>query len=91
MNTLKKYLGLVWIALGPIVTIALIWQAYLKVSAANALAHQLTNTSEKAAAEAATINTGLQWGIILLVFLPIAAGLVLFGRFAWQGAYRQTQ
>ncbi|MNY83286.1 hypothetical protein D3C86_2259550 [compost metagenome] len=32
-------------------------------------------------------NTALQWGIILFIFIPISAGLVIFGYYAWKGEY----
>ncbi|MFN8310815.1 MAG: hypothetical protein U0T73_12705 [Chitinophagales bacterium] len=35
----------------------------------------------------ATTNDYLQWSIIILIFLPIAAGLVIFGYFSTKGEY----
>ena len=32
-------------------------------------------------------NTALQWGIILFIFIPISAGLVIFGYYAYKGEY----
>ena len=32
-------------------------------------------------------NTMLQWIIILLVFIPICAGLFIFGKYALRGEY----
>ena len=49
------------------------WQAYDKVS--------------QAEAGIAQTNTALQWGIILLIFIPIAIGLVIFGKYALAGEY----
>ena len=43
-----------------------------------------------AAAEIASkpeIDTKIQWGVFVLVFLPIAAGMVLFGYYAFKGEY----
>ncbi|MGL4599369.1 MAG: DUF6814 family protein [Bacteroidia bacterium] len=34
-----------------------------------------------------TSNDLLQWGIIITIFIPIAIGFVLFGYYAWRGAY----
>jgi uncharacterized membrane protein (DUF485 family) len=70
MNQLKRILGLVWMLLGPLVLLFLIYEAIKK----NTLA---TSTS----------NDLLQWGIIITIFIPIAVGLVLFGYYAWRGAY----
>lgn len=73
MNALKKILGIIWIVLGPTVVIFMFIQAWDKVS--------------KSPAGIAQINTALQWGIILLIFIPIAIGLVIFGRYALSGEY----
>ncbi|TKC02119.1 DUF6814 family protein [Pedobacter cryotolerans] len=73
MNELKKYLGIVWIALGPLAMVFMAWQAWDKISIA------------KPGID--TTNTALQWGIILLIFIPIAIGLVIFGKYALAGEY----
>ncbi|MES2447043.1 MAG: hypothetical protein V4546_07670 [Bacteroidota bacterium] len=73
MNALKKYLGIVWIALGPLAMVFMAWQAWDKISIA------------KPGID--TTNTALQWGIILLIFIPIAIGLVIFGKYALAGEY----
>jgi ABC-type polysaccharide/polyol phosphate export permease len=68
MKNLKKYLGLVWIVLGPLSVIFMAWHAIEKVAQSSPGAQQ--------------VNTALQWGIILLVFIPIAIGLMIFGKYA---------
>ncbi|MFD0940441.1 DUF6814 family protein [Pedobacter boryungensis] len=73
MKAFKKILGLVWIILGPAAMIFMAFQAWDKVS--------------KAEAGIAQTNTALQWGIILLIFIPIAIGLVIFGKYALAGEY----
>lgn len=40
-----------------------------------------------ASTEAAKTNAVLQWGIIVVIFIPIAFGLVIFGRYAIAGEY----
>ena len=75
MKALKKYLGLIWIILGPTAMLFLSWQAWNKISLA------------KPGIE--TTNTALQWGIILLIFIPIAIGLVIFGKYALAEEYDQ--
>lgn len=75
MKALKKSLGLIWIILGPTAMLFMAWQAWEKVSIA------------KAGIE--TTNTALQWGIILLIFIPIAIGLVIFGKYAFAGEYEK--
>ncbi len=73
MKALKKYLGLIWIILGPAAMLFLSFQAWDKIKLA------------KAGIE--TTNTALQWGIILLIFIPIAIGLVIFGKYAYAEEY----
>lgn len=73
MNALKKALGLVWIILGPVSIIFMFMQAFEKIGLA---AEGVQKT-----------NTALQWGIILFIFIPISAGLVIFGYYAMKGEY----
>lgn len=75
MKGLKKILGIFWIILGPISMLLMIWQAWEKIKTAESGIHQT--------------NTALQWGIILLVFIPIAIGLVIFGKYALAGEYEK--
>ena len=77
MSALKKYLGVMWVMLGPASMLLLTWQAWEKINLA------------KPGIE--TTNTALQWGIILLIFIPIAIGLVIFGKYALTGEYTQLQ
>ncbi len=74
MNILKKYLGLVWMIMAPVLILFMVWQAVEKISQAT--------SSEKA-------NTALQWVIILAVFLPICIGFFIFGKYSFQGEYAQ--
>lgn len=73
MNSLKKLLGFVWIALGPIIILFLIMQAIEKIAAASE--------------GIARTNTTLQWAIIILIFIPICAGLMIFGYYSFKGEY----
>lgn len=73
MKTLKKFLGLIWMVLGPVAMTFLFIQAIDKVG--------LTHTDIE------RTNTILQWGIILFIFLPISLGLMIFGFYAWKGEY----
>lgn len=75
MKMLKKFLGLVWMVLGPLAMTFLFIQAVEKVG--------LTHTAIE------RTNTILQWGIILFIFLPISLGLMIFGFYAWKGEYGQ--
>jgi hypothetical protein len=71
MNALKRYLGILWILAGPAVFFMLI---------ASAIKH--INSDAKG-----DISNPIPWIIIIVVFLPIAIGLVIFGWYSWQGAY----
>jgi len=73
MNGLKKGLGLFWMLLGPASIIFMFLQALDKVGLAPE--------------GVAKTNTALQWGIILFIFIPISAGLVIFGYYAYKGEY----
>ncbi len=85
MNTIKRSLGYVWMMLGPLAMIFMLWQATEKIGEANKLAKSLAND----AAQSVAVNTILQWSIIILVFLPIAFGMVIFGKYAVKGEYDQ--
>jgi hypothetical protein len=63
MNALKKYLGIIWMALSPAIVGFLIWQAVTKIGAAT---------------EATKANVTLQWSIILIIFFPICIGYYAF-------------
>jgi hypothetical protein len=75
MNGLKKMLGVIWIVLGPAIIIFLVMQAIEKIAAAE---EGISRT-----------NTSLQWSIIILIFIPICAGLVIFGYYGLKGEYDQ--
>lgn len=72
MNTVKKLLGYIWMIMAPAIIVFLLYQAYVKITAAS---------------EAAKANTILQWAIILIIFLPITFGFFIFGKYASQNAY----
>lgn len=73
MNALKRILGIVWIVLGPTLILFLVMQALEKI---NAAAEGIART-----------NTTLQWSIIIIIFIPICAGLVIFGYYGVKGEY----
>ena len=72
MNALKKYLGIIWMILAPAIMIFLFTQAADKIGKAT---------------EATKANVMLQWSIILIIFLPICIGLLIFGYYAFKGYY----
>ena len=73
MNAVKRYLGIVWMLLGP-------------ASIFYALTHALAELSPRAKTPP-TQETYTFWIIIIAIFLPIAAGISLMGYYAWQGDY----
>ena len=72
MNSLKKYLGIVWMLMSPAIVLFLFWQAADKIS--------------KASIDTRS-NVTLQWVIILIIFFPICIGLLIFGYYALKGYY----
>ena len=62
-------MGVVWIALGPVV---LYW---------------LIKTGAAEIAKKPVIDTKIQWGIFIGIFIPIVIGLVLFGYYSLKGEY----
>ncbi len=72
MNQLKKNLGYLWMLMAPVLIVFMCWQAFEKTMATD---------------PAIRFNTALQWGIILLVFIPVCAGFFIFGKYAVEGAY----
>lgn len=71
MNQLKKILGLFWMLAGPVLIYFLIHGAVANIDS--------TGTKE--------INNPVIWLIIILIFLPVAIGLCIFGWYAWRGEY----
>jgi ABC-type polysaccharide/polyol phosphate export permease len=72
MNAIKKYLGVLWMVIAPSIMIFLFSQAADKIGKAT---------------EATKSNVTLQWSIILIIFLPICVGLLIFGYYAFKGYY----
>ena len=71
MNTVKKYLGIAWMIIAPLVIYGLI---------SGAMTH-IDPQGKK------DINNPVIWLIIILIFTPIAIGLVIFGYYALKGEY----
>jgi predicted Na+-dependent transporter len=69
MNTIKRYAGIIWMALGPLACWFLISTALSEI------------------AKKPVIDTKIQWGVFVIVFIPIAIGMVIFGWFVLKGEY----
>jgi hypothetical protein len=71
MDKIKRNLGILWMALGPLAIATLIISAIQNIAAGGT----------------ADIHKPLPWIIIIGIFTPIAIGLTIFGWYAWKGAY----
>ena len=69
MNQLKKWLGIVWMLLGPVAI------------------YYLIKTAAAEIAKTPVTNTVIQWAVFVVIFIPIAIGLVIFGYYAFKGEY----
>jgi predicted Na+-dependent transporter len=69
MNALKRYLGIIWILLGPVSVYYLIATAASEIN------------------KKPVIDTKIQWAVFIIVFIPIAIGMVIFGYYALKGEY----
>lgn len=47
----------------------------------------LVRTAMGEVAKKPVLDTYIQWGVFIIVFIPIALGMLLFGYFAWKGEY----
>lgn len=47
----------------------------------------LVRTAMEEVAKKPVLDTYIQWGVFIIVFIPIALGMLLFGYFAWKGEY----
>jgi len=71
MNSIKKYLGILWFLIAPAVIYFLV---------AGAITH-IDPAGKK------DINNPVIWIIIIAIFTPIAIGLMIFGWYALKGEY----
>jgi predicted Na+-dependent transporter len=49
--------------------------------------YYLIQTASSEIAKKPVIDTKIQWGVFVIVFIPIAFGMVLFGWYAFKGEY----
>jgi fatty acid desaturase len=71
MTQLKRYLGILWMLLGPAIIIVLIMAAAANISSGGT----------------GDINKPIPWIIVIAIFTPIAVGLSIFGWYAWKGEF----
>ena len=70
MKIIKRYSGIIWILIAPVIIYFLITGAVHNIGA---------GTKD--------INKPIPWIIIITIFTPIAAGLMIFGYYALKGEY----
>lgn len=80
MGNLKKTAGFLWILLAAASVIFMLYRANLEIGQAVA--------SGKADD---ILNQRMFWFIVIPIFTPIMAGLVLFGWYAWRGEYSRME
>lgn len=49
--------------------------------------YYLIKTAAAEIAKKPLIDTKIQWGVFVIIFIPIAIGLVIFGYYALKGEY----
>jgi predicted Na+-dependent transporter len=69
MNNIKRWLGIVWMLLGPVAIYFLI------------------KTAAGEIAKKPVLDTKIQWAVFVIVFIPIAIGMIIFGYYAIKGEY----
>ncbi len=72
MGILKKIVGVLCMILAPVAAYLLTSEGIKKIAAA---------------APAAKTDTTTQWLILILIFLPVMAGLLIFGWYAVKGEF----
>ncbi len=77
MKALRRIMGIVWILLAPTSLVLMVMQMIEKIGLA--------------ASGIDRLNTSLQWGIILFIFIPVAIGLLIFGIYSVRGEYDDTE
>lgn len=73
MNTLKRLTGILCMLIGPVIISALIIGAIQNIDPGGKL----------------EVNKPVPWIIIIIIFIPVAIGLVIFGWYAWKGEYNR--
>lgn len=75
MGIIKKLIGVLCMILAPVSAYMLTSKGFEKIAAASA---------------ADKTNVTTQWLILILIFLPVMAGLFIFGKYAVQGEFEEV-
>jgi hypothetical protein len=73
-NSLKRYLGWLWMLLGPLAIVVLF----------------ITSIKTIYSSAKGDIGNPIPWIIIITIFTPIAIGLNIFGWYSWKGEYDES-
>ncbi|GAB4128143.1 MAG: hypothetical protein OHK0045_15520 [Raineya sp.] len=84
MDALKKILGIVWLLLSPALIIMMLRQFAIEIPALQ----EAIAAGKKPASELQ--STYLFWVITITIFVPVAAGLGLFGYYSLKGEYQES-
>ncbi|HMW66709.1 MAG TPA: hypothetical protein PK695_11255 [Chitinophagaceae bacterium] len=71
MNLFKRYFGLIFLVLAPFIVYELVHGALANIKAGG--------TKE--------INNPVIWVMVIIIFMPIIIGLVIFGWYAFRGEF----
>lgn len=71
MNTIKSFLGILWMITGPAAIFFLVMSAFDNINSAGK----------------GDITNPIPWIIIIAIFIPIAIGFSIFGWYALKGLY----
>lgn len=63
------------------------WAGWLWMALCPVTIWLLSSTAHDEISRNPTTDTRIQWSVFIIVFIPIALGLLLFGWFAWKGEY----
>jgi hypothetical protein len=63
------------------------WAGWLWMLAGPALILLLLRTGLSEIQRHPVMDTRIQWGVFIIIFIPIAIGLMIFGWYAWKGYY----
>ena len=72
MNNIKKILGALWLVIGPVIMVGLIYRAIHEFSVA-----------KPSQMEELTVF----WPVVIIIFIPIAIGFSIFGWYSVKGLY----
>ncbi|HLK31265.1 MAG TPA: hypothetical protein VKT28_21985 [Puia sp.] len=64
---------------------------FVWIALAPVLIYYLVSTALSEIAKKPVIDTKIQWAVFIIIFIPIAIGLVIFGYYALKGEYDEQK